>query len=160
LLPEIKIGEDRNRCRLRAFSALLLLLDRLRTFMATFHQSMSQPWSEQNGPADGPFRPEAIRAHELAIAVGLAFSNMLRNNDFSNPDSFLDPFTEFLRILRSALPTEFDNLAAELSAADIIPDACKEDLEYAREQNKQALDPITDLLSAASARLKAIAGGY
>lgn len=159
LLPQIDIGDDRNRCRVRAFVAILRLLDRLRSFMATFHQAMSQPWSEVNGPPEGPFRPEAIRAHELALAVGRALSRMLSDNDFSNPDAFLDPFTEFLQILRTALPAEFDSLAAELQAADVIPDDCKQDLEYARQQNEQVLAPIEALLSAASDRVKAVAGG-
>lgn len=159
LLPQVKIGEDENRCRLRAFSNLLMLLDRLRKFMSTFHLAKSQPWTLENGPPEGPFRPEAIRAHELAMTIGVVLSRMLRTGDFSHPNAFLKPFTEFLRVLRAAQPTQFDALAAELFAADIVPNGCKKELDQARKQNKQTLQPVIKLLTAAAKRVKQVSGG-
>jgi hypothetical protein len=85
---------------------------------------------------------------------------MLRTNDFSTPELFLDPFTEFLRILRAARPTEFDSLAAELANADIVPAGCDDQLAEDRERNQQLLEPVISLLDAASRRVQQIAGGY
>lgn len=161
LLPVVQIaGADMNRCRLRVLSNLLRLLDRLRGFMTTFHQITSQTWSQQEGPPDGPFRPEARQAHDLAVTAVLALSKMLCTGDFTKPDSFLEPFTEFLHILRAALPSQFDTLAAELGAADIVPDECKALFDSSLEQNRQALDPVITLLSAATERVRDISGGY
>jgi hypothetical protein len=161
LLPVVKMaGDDVGRCRLRTLGNLLRLLDRLRSFMANFHQTMSQPWSEANGPQQGPFTPESAEAYDLALAAGLELSRMLRTNDFSAPDRFLESLTRLLRILRAAQPTQFDALAAEIGAAEIVPEACQELLDDSREKNRQALDPIIALLEAASVRLRNIAGGH
>jgi hypothetical protein len=84
---------------------------------------------------------------------------MLRTGDFSKPESFLEPFTEFLRILRASQPAQFDALAAELFAADVIPKSCRKQLESELEENRAALDPIINLLSAATARVQDIIGG-
>jgi hypothetical protein len=84
---------------------------------------------------------------------------MLHSGDFSQPQSFL-PFTRFLRILRTTLPAQFDALAAELAAADVVPDECKALFDAAREQSSEALDPVMTLLSAAAERVRNIPGGY
>jgi hypothetical protein len=159
LLPQMPPTEDRGRCHLIVFTNLLRLLDRLRPFMAAFHQAKSQPWTEEFGPAEGPFQAEAVPAHQLAITSMLAFNQMLRTGDFSKPESFLEPFTEFLRILRASQPAQFDALAAELFAADVIPKSCRKQLESELEENRAALDPIINLLSAATARVQDIIGG-
>jgi hypothetical protein len=159
LLPQMPPTEDRGRCHLIVLTNLLRLLDRLRPFMAAFHQAKSQPWTEEFGPAEGPFQAEAVQAHQLAITSMLAFNQMLRTGDFSKPESFLEPFTEFLRILRASQPAQFDALAAELFAADVIPKSCRKQLESELEENRAALDPIINLLSAATARVQDIIGG-
>lgn len=159
LLPQMPPTEDRGRCHLIVFTNLLRLLDRLRPFMAAFHQAKSQPWTEEFGPAEGPFQAEAVQAHQLAIRSMLAFNQMLRTGDFSNPESFLEPFTEFLRILRASQPAQFDALAAELSATDVIPKSCRKQIEAEFEENRAALDPIINLLSAATTRVQDNIGG-
>jgi hypothetical protein len=159
LLPKIPPSEDRGRCHLLVFSNLLRLVDRLRPFMAAFHQAKSQSWSEEFGPPEGPFQPEAVQAHQLAITSMLVLQEMLRTGDFSQPEDFLKPFTEFLRILRASQPAQFDALAAELFAADVIPESCREQIKYELEENQAALDPIINLLSAATERVQDIIGG-
>jgi hypothetical protein len=159
LLPQMPPPEARGRCHLIVFTNLLRLLDRLRPFMASFLQAKSQPWTEEFGPAEGPFQAEAVQAHQLAITSMLAFNQMLRSGDFSNPNSFLEPFTAFLRILRASQPAQFDALAAELFAADVIPESCRKQIESELEENRTALDPIINLLSAATARVQEIIGG-
>ena len=159
LLPEMPPGKEHNRCHLIVFANLLNLIDRLRPFMAAFHQAKSQPWTEENGPPQGPFQTDAIRAHQLAIASMLALKEMLRTGDFSNPQAFLEPFTKFLQILRASQPQQFDALAAELLAADVVPEACRELLKSELEENRGALDPIVDLLSTATKRIQEIMGG-
>lgn len=151
--------DEMARCRGLMMRNLLNLLVRLRSFMATIHQTLSQPWSQENGPVEGPFRPEARQAHELAVAAAVALGKMLRTGDFSAPDSFLEPFTEFLRILRAAQPGQFDALVAEVGAANVVPDACRELIETSLEKSRQALEPVIVLLSVASERVRAIAGG-
>lgn len=162
MLPAVKLsGEDEDRCVLRTASRMMGLLDRLRAFMATFHQKHSQPWSERDGPAAGPFTPEAIRAHELALASGIAMKEMLSTGDFSAPDSFLEPFTDFLRILREAQPAHFAALADELRAAEaeIVPEECRELFAKTLEDNRRALEPVLTLLAAAGERVREVAGG-
>ena len=83
----------------------------------------------------------------------------LRTGDFSKPDAFLEPFTTFLRILRTSQPGQFDALAAELFAADVVPEACRELLKSELEENRGALDPIIDLLSVATKRVQEIMRG-
>jgi hypothetical protein len=152
-------GKERGRCHALVFANLLSLLDRLRPFMVAFHQAKSQPWTEENGPPEGPFQSDAIQAHQLAITSMLALKEMLRTRDFSKPEAFLEPFTKFLRILRASQPDQFDALAAELFAADVIPEACRELLESELEENRGALDPIINLLSAATKRVQEIMRG-
>jgi hypothetical protein len=89
----------------------------------------------------------------------LALKEMLRTGDFSNPQAFLEPFTKFLQILRASQPQQFDALAAELLAADVVPEACRELLKSELEENRGALDPIVDLLSTATKRIQEIMGG-
>jgi hypothetical protein len=159
LLPKMPPGKDRGRCHLLVLANLLNLLDRLRPFMAAFHEAKSQPWTEENGPPEGPFQPDAIEAHQLAVSSMLALKEMLRTGDFSKPDAFLDPFTKFLQILRASQPEQFDALAAELLAADVVPEGCRDLLESQLKENGDALNPIIDLLTAATKRVQEIMGG-
>ena len=159
LLPKMPPGKERGRCHLLVFANLLSLVDRLRPFMAAFHQAKSQPWTEKDGPPEGPFQSDAIQAHQLAITSMLALKEMLRTGDFSKPEAFLEPFTKFLRILRASQPDQFDALAAELFAADVVPEACRELLKSELEENRGDLDPIINLLEAATKRVQEIMRG-
>jgi hypothetical protein len=120
---------------------------------------MSQAWTQESGPASGPFTPAATEAHALATASVAELTRMLRTGDFSLPDQFLDPFTAFLRILHGALPAQFEALAAELAALPAVPEECRAVLEPTYEKNKDALGPIVDLFAAAADRLRHVAGG-
>lgn len=159
LLPKTPPPKDGGRCHVLVLTNLLNLLDRLRPFMAAFHQARSQPWTAENGPPEGPFQPEAVEAHQLAVSSMLALKEMLRTGDFSKPDAFLDPFTKFLQILRASQPGQFDALAAELLAADVIPKGCRDLFESQLKENGEALSPIVELLSAATKRIQEIMGG-
>jgi hypothetical protein len=159
LLPKTPPGKDGGRCHLLVLTNLLNLLERLRPFMAAFHQAKSQPWTAENGPPEGPFQPEAVEAHQLAISSMLALKEMLRTGDFSKPDAFLEPFTKFLQILRASQPEQFDALAAELLAADVVPEGCRDLFESQLKEHGEALYPIIELLSAATKRIQEITGG-
>lgn len=168
LLPVVEADDDDvGRCRLRTITNLLQLLDRLRKFMTAFHQTTSRPWSQKGGPPQGPFNPEATQAHDLAVTAVAELAKMLRTGDFSAPDRFLEPFTQFLRILRAVQPSQFDALAAEIGAAKIVPEGCRELFEQELEKNRWALAPIIELLAAAAERVRRISerpgdttGGY
>ena len=158
LLPKTKPLPDQNRCRLRIIGNALRVADRLRAFMAEAHQTLSQPWNAATGPASGPFRPEAVQAHALATAAVAELVRMLRTGDFAAPERFLEPFGGFLRILRDARPQAFAALVAEVDAIEIVPEECRAILEPGAE-DRAALAPIAELLTAASDRVRSIAGG-
>jgi hypothetical protein len=160
-LPQLEeVPQDPRRCRQIAITGLLALVDRLRQFMAAVHAQVSQSWSEQAGPVTGPFRPEATRVHALAKKAMLELVQMMRTGDFSAPNRFLIPFTRFLRILHDTLPTQFEALAAELLETAIVPDDCTESIEALGKQHRDSLQPLIDLIEAANAQLKRIAGGH
>jgi hypothetical protein len=161
LLPQVAVPpQDLNRCRKRVLGNLLRVVARLRQFMSLIHQTLSQPWSAQTGPAAGPFRPEATQAHALATESVAALVTMLKTSDFSAPDRFLDPFTRFLRILYTTRPAEFEALAAELAPLATVPDDCKDALGQLSDDNSDAFAPILALLTTATERMRDIAGGH
>src|SRR5262249_32802179 len=59
LLPKVAPAPDVDRCRRRIIGNALAVVDRLRAFMGGVHANLSQPWTDEAGPAEGPFRPEA-----------------------------------------------------------------------------------------------------
>lgn len=159
LLPPVQVEPgDPDRCRRRIAFNLVKVVERLRGFMTSVHQVLSQPWTESFGPADGPFRPEAVKAHALATAAGAALATMLRSGDVSAPERFLDPFTGFLRIVRAARPSEFAALLAELDAMVVVPEACRAALAADATRNADALAAVIGLLEAATDRLRLVAG--
>jgi hypothetical protein len=157
--PEPTDDDLLQKCRLIAEGNILRTVDRLRAFMASAHQALTQPWTQPAGPAAGPFQQAAIDAHDLAVAAGDALYAMLRSGDYSHPEEFLDPFTEFLRILRATLPTQFIALATELSDVPVVPEECRLVMNDALDPHRAELEPLIDLLTAASARVKSIAKG-
>jgi hypothetical protein len=161
LFPVVDVPDDDlfERCRVRAAINLLAMVDRLRRFMTLVNQQLSQPWSQESGPPEGPFSAEAKEAHELATTAFIELRRMLRTGDFSAPDGFLSPFTEFLKILHDALPNQFEALAGDLMKAPAVPDECRKVLEAALEESEQELKPLLELLSLAANRISEIAGG-
>jgi hypothetical protein len=158
LLPPAAATPDVNRCRLRIIGRLLQVVDKLRAFMGNAHLAQSQPWTEQAGPASGPFRPEAVEAHALATAAAAALITMLRTGDFAAADGLLDPLGKFLRLLRDAQPQAFAALAAEIDAMEVVPEDCRAAFE-ASEEEKAAFAPVIELLARAEALVREIAGG-
>jgi hypothetical protein len=158
LLPKVEPAPDVNRCRLRIIGNALAVVDRLRAFMGGVHASLSQPWSEQAGPATGPFQPEAVEAHALATTAVGALVDMLRTGDFAAPERFLEPFGKFLRLLREAQPQAFAALAAEIDTMEVVPEDCRAAFEAA-EEDMLAFAPIIDLLTQANDLVRTIAGG-
>jgi hypothetical protein len=158
LLPQVAATPDVNRCRFRIIAGLLAVVDRLRAFMGGTHAGLSQPWSEQAGPASGPFRPEAVEAHALATAAAAALVKMLRTGDFAAADAFLEPLGRFLRLMRDAQPQAFAALAAEIDAMQVVPEDCRAAFEASAEE-QAAFAPIIELLARAEALVRAIAGG-
>jgi hypothetical protein len=158
LLP--KLGDvtagDPKKCRQAAIDGVLAMADKLRQFMGLVHTTLTQSWSAQAGPAQGPFQAESMKAHALATKAGAELVAMLRSNDYSSPNRFLIPFVRFLRILRDARPAEFQALAAELLKTTVVPDDCKDSLA---KQDLSALQPLIDLLQAASYQIQRLAGG-
>lgn len=158
-LPKVKPTPDYNRCRLRITGNVLAIVDRLRQFMAAFHQSTSQVWTQQAGPASGPFQQQAIDAHALSTASVAELVRMLRTGDYSKPERFLDPFAAFLRILRAAQPAQFATLAAEIEAAEIVPDDCREALSASVGDQRDAFAPLIEIMTEAADRVRQVAGG-
>ena len=151
--------EDFQRCQLATINTLMAMGDKLRQFMALFHQNYSQPWSSASGPAEGPFEPEAIAAHEFAIQAASQFARIVQTGDFSTADTFLEPFEKFLRILHDAQPAEFTALAEEIINTTAVSNECAELFQSIREKHKETLGPMVDLLAKANDRVRDIAGG-
>ena len=158
-LPEVKPTPDHNRCRIRITGNVLAVVDRLRQFMASFHQSTSQAWTLQAGPVGGPFQQQAIDAHALSTTSVAELVRMLRTGDYSQPERFLDPFADFLRILHAAQPTQFAALAAEIDAAEIVPEDCREALAASVGDQRDVFQPIIGLMTEAANRVRQVAGG-
>ena len=160
-MPAIDIPDDAlfERCRLRIMVDLLAKLDRLRAFMTQVNGALSQPWSEDAQPNEGPFAEEAIRAHDLASVALVELWKMLRSGDFTRPNRFLAPFTQFLSILHDALPAEFDQLASALQEKPAVPDECRQVIDEALARGRQDLAPLLALLTTASERVSEIAEG-
>lgn len=158
LLPAVGLPPDRRRCRQRVVANMQAMVDQMRQFMAQIHGVLSRPWSEGTGPAGGPFKPEAVKAHDLATAAGAAFVDMLRTSDFTAPERFLDPFTEFLRLLRDVLPQEFAAFAAKMDVP-VVPEDCRAMFESVLNDNMDVFKPIIALLSEAAERIRQLAGG-
>jgi hypothetical protein len=160
-LPAIDIPDDDlfERCRLRIMVDLMAKLDRLRAFMTQVNGTLSQPWSEDAQPNEEPFAEEAIRAHDLASAAVTELWKMLRSGDFTAPNRFLTPFTQFLEILHHALPVEFEQLASELEESTTVPDECRKVVDDAFARGRHDLAPLLALLTTASERVSEIAQG-
>lgn len=161
LLPpaEPTVDDLLRKCRLTATSRLLSTVDRLRAFMATAHQALTQPWSAPDGPDSGPFTAAAAEAHTHATAAGAALVEMMRRGDYARPDAFLCPFESFLRVLAAALPAQFSALASDLLDRPVVPEECRPVMEKALDPWRKEYAPLIDLLNAASARVRAIAEG-
>lgn len=158
LLPRVKVA-DENRCHARAVGNILAQVDALRQFMAQIHQSLSQNWSAQAGPAAGPFKPEAVEAHALSTEAVAALAGMLRTSDFAETARFLEPFEKFLRILHDTLPQQFAALAAQLDGTKVVPEDCHTAYEKALNDNSATLGPLVKLMTEASDRVRSIAAG-
>jgi hypothetical protein len=162
LYPKISFPDPRpiEECQLSTINNLLAMGDQLRQFMSLFHQNFSQPWTTASGPAEGPFKPEAVAAHELATHAALEFARMVRSGDFSTAHTFLEPFENFLRILHDAQPAEFTAFADQLISTLAIPEDCTALVQSILDKNKEMLEPLIDLLSKANDRARDIAGGF
>ncbi len=162
LLPTIPLSDPKlfEPCYLQAILHLLAMVDRLRQFMSLIHQKTSQPWTLASGPAEGPFRPEAIAAHDLATQAAIELTNMMRKGDFSTANAFLEPFEAFLRSLHDLAPEEFAVLAKDLAHAHQFPTDCALEAESILEKNRRVLGSLLDVLSKASDRLQDVAGGF
>lgn len=162
LLPAIPFADEEHHelCQLLPINNLLAMTDRMRQFMSLIQGDLSQPWTASSGPAEGPFRPEAITAHQLATQAVVALAKMMRNGDFSTDAPFLEPFEAFLRILHDARPAEFASLVNELIDVRVVPEECSPVAQKMLEENKEVLGPIVDVLSKATDRLRDIAGGF
>lgn len=146
-------------CEIPTINNLFAMSDRLQQFMSLFHQNHSKPWTKASGPDEGPFKPEAIAAHEFAIQTLIELTKMMQKSDFSAADNFLELFGNFLRILHDAQPTEFNALADELSSTPAIPEECNQLLQSILEKNKDTLGPFLAVLSKANDLVIHIAGG-
>lgn len=160
LLPNVEAPDDpKNRCSEIAIAGILAMVDRLREFMATIHQTLTQSWSAQAGPAQGPFQSQATKAHALAVKAVAELVMMLRTGDFLAPNRFLIPFTRFLRILHDTKPAEFEALAAELRKTTIVPDDCQKIFESVGKESRATFQPLIELLNAATEQIERIASG-
>jgi hypothetical protein len=148
-----------NRCAEQVTVNVLEFADRLRQFMASVHQQLSQPWTRDTGPSTGPFRPEAIEAHNLAVTAMTALAQMMRASDYSSADRFLDPLEGFLRIFYAVNPARFKVLADEIDSAPVIPDDCRAMFAAAANANELGLMPLVKVLAEAADRIRSIAGG-
>lgn len=158
-LPAIEAPEDAalERCRWLLMVNLLDRLDRIRAFMTQVNATLSHPWPEPGNPSEGPFAPEAMVAHDLAIQTVVDLKKILRSGDFTSAETFLSHFSEFVEILYRARPTEFQQLAVDLEPDPELPSECREALDRVLAQPRSDLAPLLALLNEAGSRITQIA---
>jgi hypothetical protein len=157
LLPKADLNGAAKDCQPKIVAGALGAVDKLRAFMALFHQAKSQPWSAAQGPATGPFSADAIKAHTLSNAAATALLHMIRANDFSHQQSFLDPFREFLAIMYRYDPQRYAALVVEISQEQIVPENCAELMKEKAEEYFNTIRPLLALLEEASKLVRSVA---
>jgi hypothetical protein len=160
-LPGIDASDDPllKRCHSRLTEDLLARLDRIRSFMTLVHAALSQPWSAAESEDATPFRPEASRAHDLARNVALQLKHILRSGDYASSDALLSDLTEFLEIVRDAVPEEFEQLAADLSEPPALGPDCETVLNAAQSRYYNELAQLLNLMTEVGIRINQIASG-
>jgi hypothetical protein len=161
LLPDVTVPDDPmlERCRILAIRNLLEFIQKLRPFMAKVSQTLSQNWTETNGPQEGPFSDNATQAHQLAMTALVELGRMQRLNDFSSMDTFLESFGAFMRILRDTLPQDFQALFDELKEAPPVPNECAKILDDINQTPAQAFAQMIEVIVAATEEMRRIEEG-
>jgi hypothetical protein len=148
----------RTPCATAANALLADMLARIRAFMTEFIVKTTASWRE--GQPQAPFSPEAIAAHQAAVAAGEAFVAFLARREATAADSFLEQISKLLDIAAAVDPPRYAALLKELAPlAETLDPKCRGELQPLYEANTQTLEPLARLLQVTGERVRAAAEG-
>lgn len=153
----------RTPCATAAGALLADMLAQIRKFMTAVILKTTTSWRE--GQPQSPFSPEAIAAHQAAVAAAEAFVAFLTTRERASADTFLEQIGTLLDILAAADPTRYAALLEELAALaktfdkTLDPPHCREELQPLFAANTQTLEPLAHLLQETWERAKAASPG-
>jgi hypothetical protein len=134
-----------EECVRKLASVDAAILEEIRTFMRQAIARLTSPWQE--GMPGGPFSPEAVAAHDAAIAASLGFMAFVIHRRDADAQRVKEKVTEFLRIIEATDPAGYAQLVARLEALTGQYDpSCLARLQPLAQQHAAALQPIKSLL--------------
>jgi hypothetical protein len=145
----------RTPCATAAGALLADMLAQITKFMTEVILKTTTSWRE--GQPQVPFSPEAIAAHQAAVAAAEAFVAFLTTREETAADTFLTQIGTLLDILATADPTRYAALLEELAALAETFDLnyCRGELQPLFAANTQTLEPLAHLLQETWERAKA-----
>jgi hypothetical protein len=134
-------------CRRKLAAVDAAILEEIRTFMRRAIAQLTSPWKE--GQPGGPFAPEAVAAHNAALAAGLDFMAFVIHRRDQDAERVKEHVTSFLKIIEATDPAGYAQLVARLEALTGQYDpSCLARLQPLAQQHAAALQPIKVLLEA------------
>lgn len=132
-------------CALAAGALQAEMLAQIREFMTEVIVKTTTSWRE--GQPHAPFSPDAIAAHQAAVAAAEAFVAFLATREETAADTFLHQIGKLLDILAAVDPTRYAALLERLAAhAETFDPNCQGELRHLYNANAQTLDPLAHLL--------------
>jgi hypothetical protein len=148
----------RTSCATGANALLADMQARTRKFMSEFIAKTTTSWRE--GQPQAPFTPEAMAAHQAAVAAGEAFVAFLAGREESAARGFLEQLGTFVDTVAAADPPRYAALLKELAALVGKTDPnCRDELRPLYEANAHTLEPLARLLQEAGERVRAASEG-
>lgn len=121
------------------------ILQEIRAFMRQAIDRLTSRW--QVGMPGGPFTPEAVVAHNAAVAASLAFMAFLVHRREEDAERVKEELSSFLRIIQATDPAGYAQLVARLEALTGQYDpSCLARLQPLAQQYASALQPVKSLL--------------
>jgi hypothetical protein len=121
------------------------ILEEIRAFMRTAIGRLTSRWQE--GLPGGPFTPEAVAAHNAAVAAGLSFMAFLVHRRDQDAERVKEQVTAFLTVIQATDPAGYAQLVTRLEAMTGQYDpSCLAKLQPLAQQHAPALQPIKSLL--------------